>query len=320
MLDWIAEVTGARRARRGAQIQSLWSGYGELFRVELDGGIAPTAVVKWVRPPAHAQSTVSDTRKRRSYEVEAVFYRDHAARCDDTCRVARLYGSRIVDGEWLFVLEDLDAAGFAMRHDDADPTSLAACLSWLASFHARFLGAPGDGLWPTATYWHLATRTDELPAIADADLRRIAPLVDARLSAARYQTILHGDPKEANFCFTTDGRHVAAVDFQYTGRGCAMKDLAYLLHGRSDEPDDGISHAHLDTYFRELRAALVRAPTAEPVDVDALEAEWRSLYPLARLDFCRFLAGWRPAMWQRDQRSQRYVRNEVLRLARRSTQ
>ncbi|MBA3539227.1 MAG: choline kinase, partial [Deltaproteobacteria bacterium] len=97
-----------------------------------------------------------------------------------------------------------------------------------------------------------------------------------------------------------------AVDFQYAGRGCAMKDLAYLLHGRTDEPADGIAHDHLDTYFRHLRAAL-----APHVAVAALEAEWRSLYPVARLDFCRFLAGWRPASWKRDQRGQRFVRTAL---------
>ncbi len=305
MLDWIAEVTGARSARRAQQLQALWGGYGELFRVELDRGVAPTAVVKWVRPPAAAQATVSDARKRRSYEVEAAFYRDFAARCDDTCRVARLYGSRTTGGESLFVLEDLDAAGFPMRHDDADPTSLDACLSWLASFHARFLDAPPDGLWPTGTYWHLATRTDELAAITDPALRDAGAVLDARLTAARYQTILHGDPKEANFCFSADGRRVAAVDFQYAGRGCAMKDVAYLLYGRSDEPADGIAHHHLDTYFRAMRVA------APAVDLDAVEAEWRTLYPTARLDFCRFLAGWRPARWQHDRIGQDYVRRAL---------
>jgi Ser/Thr protein kinase RdoA (MazF antagonist) len=225
--------------------------------------------------------------------------------------VARLYGSRVDGDERLFVLEDLDAAGFAARHDEAGVPALGACLAWLASFHARFLDDAGEGLWPTGTYWHLATRADELPSIDDVALRDLAPWLDARLAAARYQTVVHGDPKEANFCFTADGRRVAAVDFQYAGRGCAMKDVAYLLYGRQDERGDGV--AHLDTYFRALRVAIVQR--TDRVDVAALEAEWRSLYPIARLDFCRFLAGWRPSAWQRDPRGQQYVRRELARLA-----
>ncbi|MEJ7602296.1 MAG: phosphotransferase [Kofleriaceae bacterium] len=295
MLDWIADLMGARRARRGARIQSLWRGYGELFRVELDGGSVPTAIVKWVRPPATADS-VSDARKRRSYEVEGTFYRDCAARTDDTCRVARLYGSRTVGDERMFVIEDLDAAGFPIRHHDAGPTGLAACLRWLAAFHARFLADPCDGLWPEGTYWHLATRKSELTVIEDTALRGLAPALDARLAAARFQTLLHGDPKEANFCFARDDQRVAAVDFQYAGRGCAMKDVAYLLHGRADDDE-----RELAFYFAQLRAA---QPAA---DLDALEAEWRELYPIARLDFCRFLAGWHPAAWQRDRRGQHEV-------------
>ena len=51
-LLWIAEATGAEEVRRGARIQSLWSGYGEIFRVHLTGADVPTAVVKSVKPPA----------------------------------------------------------------------------------------------------------------------------------------------------------------------------------------------------------------------------------------------------------------------------
>ena len=274
MLDWIAQVTGARSARRRERIQTLWGGYGEVFRVELEGTAVPTAIVKHVAPPARAFGTVSDTRKRRSYEVEQAFYRRFAPRCDDTCRVARAHGIR--DG-WL-VLEDLDAAGFLERHDPARGVELEACLRWLAAFHARFLGESADDLWPEGTYWHLATRLDELAAIRDPEIRATARDHDAALSRARYQTILHGDAKEANFCFTPDGRAVAAVDFQYTGRGCAMKDVAYLLHGHAD--------THLDTYFRALRPLLGD-------ERDAVEAEWRALYRTAQLDLRRFLAGWR---------------------------
>ena len=61
-----------------------------------------------------------------------------------------------------------------------------------------------------------------------------------------------------------------------------MVDVAYLLYGRSDEGDP----AHLDRYFGHLRGAATS-------DIAALEREWRELYPIARQDFRRFLAGWR---------------------------
>ena len=65
VLDRIANVTGARSARRAARVQRLWDGYGEVFRVELDHGVAPTAIVKRVAPPAGVRGTPSDQRKRR---------------------------------------------------------------------------------------------------------------------------------------------------------------------------------------------------------------------------------------------------------------
>ena len=267
MLPWICEVMQARGARQVERIQRLWSGYGEIVRVALDGGLAPSVVVKRVAPPGHAAS-ISDARKRRSYAVEETFYRHFAPRC--RVRVARMFASKRDAAGWLFVLEDLDAAGFALRGGPLDP-----CLAWLAGFHAGFLGDAGEGLWPEGTYWHLATRMDEL-----AIEPRRAHALDRALAGARFQTILHGDAKEENFCFSRTG--VAAVDFQYAGRGCGMKDVAYLLHGHDD--------THLDTYFRHLRAA-----AGDIAGFGTLEREWRALYPIAQQDFQRFLAGWRGA-------------------------
>ena len=131
------------------------------------------------------------------------------------------------------MLEDIDAAGFPERRRDPGPGGIDACLRWLAAFHARFLGVAPDGLWKNGTYWHLATRQDELAAIEDPELREAAPLLDQKLRACVFQTLVHGDAKPANFCFARGGSSVAAVDFQYVGGGCGMKDVAYLL---SDEP------------------------------------------------------------------------------------
>lgn len=276
----IAQAAGAGRVLRIERIQSLWSGYGEIARAHLDTG---TAIVKWARAPSRDARDVSHARKRRSYDVEHAWYRHFAARCPS--RVPALLGSRVRDGDWLFVLEDLDAAGFAGRRHRLTTAEMELCLGWLARLHAAFIGVAPEGLWKVGTYWHLATRPDELRTMDDEALRAAAPLLDKRLREARFQTIVHGDAKPANFCF---GRtEVAALDFQYPGGGIGMKDVAYLV----DDADPG---PWLDTYFRHFRAA------KPAIDVDALEAEWRALYPLAYADYARFLAGWAKDHWRRD--------------------
>jgi hypothetical protein len=291
-LSWIA-----RGARRGARIQSLWSGYGELFRVHLSD--ARTVVVKHVKPPRAAASDVGHARKCRSYEVEARWYASYASRCDDTCRVPSLVASAARAGEQLFALEDLDAAGFPDRRRSVSDEDLDACLAWLASFHARFLGVAPEGLWETGTYWHLATRKGELAVIDDDELREAAPVLDEKLQNARFKTLVHGDAKLANFCF---GRAVAAVDFQYVGGGCGMKDVAYLVCGHHE--DEAREARHVDRYFTHLRRCLP--------DSDDLEREWRALYPIACADFYRFLAGWSPHHFRSDGYAKRRTR-EILR-------
>jgi hypothetical protein len=320
-LLWIAKATGADGIRRGERIQSLWSGYGELFRVHLTGADvpAPVAVVKWVKPPARvrgASADLSHARKCRSYDVETAWYRTFASRCDSTCRIPALMGSRAAKDQWLFVLEDLDAAGFAERRRDPKGAELDLCLAWLASFHARFVGVAPEGLWKTGTYWHLATRPDELAAIDDAWLREAAPLLDRSLRACTFQTLVHGDAKPANFCFAPKARAVAAVDFQYVGGGCGMKDVAYLLSGGAGNGSEQIEQRHLDTYFGYLRNALAqRVDATAAVDVVALESEWRALYPIACADYYRFLAGWAKSYWRSDVHAQRVTRKVVRDLA-----
>jgi aminoglycoside phosphotransferase (APT) family kinase protein len=309
-LRWVAKVAHASSARTRERIQSLWSGYGEILRVELHGAAMETVIVKSVRPPARARASATDAghaRKCRSYAVETAWYRTFAAQCDFACRVPRLHGSTGAKDAWLFVLEDLDAAGFAERRRDPDPAEIYACLSWLASFHARFLGVAPRGLWKTGTYWHLATRLEELAQIDDVALREAAPLLDQKLGAASFQTLVHGDAKPANFCFARDGGSVAAVDFQYVGGGCGMKDVAYLLSGGSGRAAEATEARHLDTYFALLRAALAD----RAVDASALEREWRALYPLARADYHRFLAGWARDHFRRDAYAQDVSGNEL---------
>jgi thiamine kinase-like enzyme len=120
---------------------------------------------------------------------------------------------------------------------------------------------------------------------------------------------VNGDAKLANFCFSDDGR-VAAVDFQYVGGGCGMKDVAYFLGSCLCEDEcERQEAALLDYYFRALEAAL--ETRAKQVDFSALEANWRDLYPVAWTDFFRFLQGWSPGHWKIHRYSERLAR-EVL--------
>lgn len=336
-LTWAARALGADTVRRGARLQSLWGGYGELYRVHTSDPARPTAILKSVTPPAGVSgASVSHARKARSYDVEAAFYRGFAARCAEACRVAEPIAVDARPDRWLFLLEDLDADGFTGRRRHLGAGELEPVIAWLAAFHARFVGtSPGD-LWPDGTYWHLATRAEELAALSDDALRRAAPAIDERLRACAFRTLVHGDAKVANFCFRADsplalraeargfsdqasdfrgerrGGEVAAVDFQYVGGGVGVQDLAYFLISTSWTGAEALEPRHLDTYFRHLRCELARAGAR--VDAEALEVEWRALYPFACADFYRFYAGWAPVAWRLDRVGHRVIREVLERL------
>ncbi len=309
----------AARARSitGTQVvQSLWSGYGQIVRCHLDGGHAPSVIVKHVRWPAqprHPRGWSTDhshERKLRSYEVETAWYERYAPDCPDGCRVPRALSIESRTDDVIMVMEDLDASGFAGRRQDVTADELDACLSWLASFHATFMGVAPEGLWETGTYWHLATRPDEYDALDDGPLKVAAGTIDRRLTESPFQTLVHGDAKLANFCFSADGARAAAVDFQYVGGGCGMKDLAYFISSCLDEDESERQEAALlDRYFELLGQALERSDKA--VDFAALEADWRALYPVAWTDFYRFLQGWSPGHWKLHRYSERLAA-EVL--------
>jgi len=152
-------------------------------------------------------------------------------------------------------------------------------------------------MWNVGTYWHLATRPDELLALRHRELKNAASRLDAKLNGCRYRTFVHGDAKVDNFCFPRRGHvsalGVAAVDFQYVGGGCGMKDLAYFFDSVWDGGQcNAYADGALDDYFWELRCALEDRRSA--VDVSSVEASWRALYPAAWADFYRFLEGWAP--------------------------
>jgi aminoglycoside phosphotransferase (APT) family kinase protein len=293
---------GDREITAVQTVQSLWSDYGQLLRVSFASGEPDSVIVKYVRPPdavSHPRgwsSTTGDQRKRRSYQVEAAWYQHHAVTLPPACRVPASLGVEVDEtGSLTLIMEDLEPE-FPHRLAQLDPDSTLPCLDWLAALHASQLQVSAPDLWPIGCYWHLGTRADELAAMADGPLKRAASTLDHRLTASTFQTLIHGDAKLANFCFSTHHDQVAAVDFQYVGRGPGVRDLAYFLGSALDEATLITAADSLtDVYFARLRAHLPAT-----IDQDALEADWRALLPIAVADFERFLAGWAPGHYKRN--------------------
>lgn len=281
-------------------IQSLWGGYGELVRVTYSTCSVIIKHVKLPKPSEHPRGWNTDRshqRKLHSYQVEVNWYTDFSREVNTRCRVPQGLKTFQSENEWLIVMEDLAEAGFPKVITDAKLEHLRACLAWLANFHARYIGVRSDKLWHSGTYWHLATRPDELEVLQDTELKNAAQLIDQTLSQAKFKTLVHGDAKLANFCFDREESSVAAVDFQYVGHGCAMKDVALFMSSavkpeRCAEMEVWV----LDTYFAQLQQALmVYQPNLAPNEV---EREWRPLFAVAWADFQRFVKGWSPDHWK----------------------
>lgn len=315
----ILKSTKANKLTKTEVVQSLWSGYGEIVRYALDGSEITSVIVKDVRMPNGGNhprgwnTDVSHERKVKSYKVETEWYRSFAHMCDDSCRIPHCYDVEKFDDEVLIVLEDLDASGYAVRKTSVTLQEMFACLKWLANFHATFLNKKPEGLWKIGTYWHLDTRPDELEVLADIALKKAAKSIDQELNSSPYQTFVHGDAKLANFCFSNDGHKVAAVDFQYIGGGCGMKDVAYFIGSCLYEEDcERLETELLDYYFIELKKAL----KAKQPDLDASDIanNWKTLYPVAWTDFHRFIKGWSPGHWKIHSYSERLAREVISKL------
>ena len=312
----IQQATGASASVRGAVIQSLWSGYGEIVRYALTGTDISSVIVKHVKFPNHFShprgwnNDFSHQRKVKSYEVEQAWYATWAKTCTKDCRVPKAYATKTIGDEHIMVLEDLDTVGFPIRKEQLDFSDIHACLTWLAHFHAQFMGTKAQDLWKVGSYWHLGTRPDELAAMQDDNLRKAAPWIDRLLKHASYQTLIHGDAKLANFCFSKPAGKVAAVDFQYIGHGCGMKDVAYFLGScLDDNQQEEHQNALLRVYFKQLKQALsISQPS---MDGEAVEKEWRMLMPYAQADFYRFLVGWMPNHWKINRYNQ-HITQKVL--------
>ena len=291
----VKACTKADRITSKELIQSLWSDYGEIIRYTLSGAVYSSIVVKHIKiselkiHPKGWSTSNSHARKVKSYEVEGNWYQFYEGILSSKLRMPKLIELIKEGGEIILILEDLDHKGFSVREKKASIFELKQCISWLATLHGNTLLSESTGLWSRGTYWHLQTRIDEYNAMEDSPLKSCSNQIDSILNRVKYKCILHGDPKLANFCFHNSDDSVAGLDFQYTGSGCGMQDIVYLI-GSAISPEACFQYENelIEFYFHELKKHV------KNVDFNALKKEWSPLFTIAWADFNRFLMGWMP--------------------------
>ena len=297
VLSEIKTVTEAHSVRELEVIQTLWSGYGQIIRLEIDYGEKDSLILKHIdltevtHHPRGWNTNLSHQRKVKSYEVETHWYQNWNQEGSNTYRIPKAIFTKSFGDNHIILMEDLDLAGFPVRKTHLNFTEVKVCLQWLAQFHGSHINQTPTDLWQEGTYWHLATRPDEWKAMNESPLKSQAERISQVLKNGKFQTIVHGDAKLANFCFSNDTKSVAAVDFQYVGGGCGMKDVAYFLGSCISEEECELWEKELlNFYFEELKSSI----KVENLDFNELEKEWRLLFPFAWADFERFLLGWMP--------------------------
>ncbi|MCR9172215.1 MAG: DUF1679 domain-containing protein [bacterium] len=295
----ILQCTQASSIQKVELVQSLWSDFGRLERVWLKSYRQESIIIKRIAPPTkmnHPRGWNTDAsaqRKLKSYKIERYWYENYVNKLPESIRVPKYLFSLEGEVENVLGMEDLQSSGFSQSYR-SNKNCFDLCLEWLANFHAFHLKVHPIGLWEIGTYWHLGTRQDEWNDMESGKLKDKAPHFDKQLNDCKYQTLVHGDAKPANFCFSEDFNRVAAVDFQYVGRGCGMKDVIYLMSSAKTE-DELLREdkAILSNYFNQLQKSL-KEWNRDSVDFEALKEEWTALYAVAWADFVRFLKGWSP--------------------------
>ena len=101
--SFLLNKTAATDARDKEVIQTLWSGYGSIQRILLEGSELSSVIVKHIKlhktgnHPSGWNSDLGHQRKLRSYEVEVQWYQNYNDRCK--ARIPNCYGVMERDDE-----------------------------------------------------------------------------------------------------------------------------------------------------------------------------------------------------------------------------
>ncbi|MGN7779440.1 phosphotransferase [Mycolicibacterium sp. 22603] len=266
--DWLTEILSSSGAITAGthvtdlRVERIAEGVGFasfLYRLHLglDGAGPATVIAKFPTDyPAYQQLAASI----RLYDREVTFYNEVATAAPVHTPRAHFAEFDSENGEFLIVMEDVGALENADQVAGLSIDRARAVLAETARFHAwgwdttpsvtehpAFLSlddARMAGLFSAGTAAGWAVFGQHGRAAVPADLENVindysasAPHLLAALTAPT--TLVNGDLRADNLFFAEDGSHVT-VDFQFTGRGCGMWDVAYLVgQGMSPMERDG---------------------------------------------------------------------------------
>jgi Ecdysteroid kinase-like family len=283
------------------KITSLWAGMGWIvcLKCQRSNGDTRTIIAKHIK--CSNPQSFGDRRKAASYRVEATFY------ASDYCKDLANFG---ICCQGLHTEDDgngditilMDPLPNPTIHNMVGDVAKAAVRS-VARLHSYFWGntkanaAVEDGLAAQGTYWYLDTRPDEYESMNTTTglsrrLKKAAHPIDRALKAHQYQTICHGDLKACNMSLSANPSYVTLVDFQYMGKACPAKDLAYLFCCGLDVDDDFEERQEselLQLYIDELNANGVGKDIMAPLPT--LEG-LKVAMDLAYCDLYRWMLGW----------------------------
>ncbi|VEU36399.1 unnamed protein product [Pseudo-nitzschia multistriata] len=293
--------SGVASVTSQARVANLWAGMGSIIRLECSGGSQKSIIAKRIRCPCDP-SSIGDQRKAASYRVEASFYASKYCRelSEEGICCEGLHTEDDGKGSITILMRPLPNETLSYMEGKVAEAAVRS----VAKLHAYFWGSERareaveeTGLAEQGTYWYLDTRPDEYDRMdgnrgLSARLKRAAHGIDAALKEHEYQTICHGDLKACNMSLSRNPDFVTLVDFQYLGKACPAKDLAYLFVCGIDVDDDFEARREdelLRLYIEELAAngvgddADAPLPTMEKLK-EALDLSYCDLY--------RWMLGW----------------------------
>lgn len=259
--DWLHRAlsngTGSRIPPiREVTMEEIGAGLGmvgTLLRCHLtyqDGaGFAPASLI--VKLPSPDENTRRTARQLRLYQREYDFYRALAPHVD-VQTPALLYGDfNVADHTFVLLLEDLGHMESADQVDGASERQAMSAVRAAAGFHGQFWNRVNR---PPVSEVHVPSTPEQhammqsvyqrsLPRACElfgdhfpTSMRTLAESYGSQLAkhsaamASGAQTLIHGDFRLDNMFFDRgDNAGVALVDWQISGIGSGLYDVAYFL-------------------------------------------------------------------------------------------